>query len=195
MKKRNGNAAILFSMVLTLAVVLAIWPAAQALARGPGGGGGPGMGMGGGRGMGSGGPGCAFGGGAGGGGFGLHGMMRGLDLSADQKQQIALIFKEHRDDAKQTIGNMAAAREKLFSAVHGAQYNEAAVRQAAQDVARLQEEMAVMRAQVVSKVQNVLTPEQKEKLAAGRADMRSRMQDRMEARFDRMDGWINRHAQ
>ncbi len=183
MENRKANAAILFSLMLTLAALLVALPAAQALAFGPGGG--PGMRHGGGHG-------CGFAGGPG--GFGLGAIMHKLDVTPDQKQQIAVILKAHLDESRQLFDKLAAAREKLFSAVHNTQYNEATVRQAAQELAPLQEERVVLRAKVVSEIQNVLTSEQKEKLTALRADMQSRMQERMEGRFDRLDGWINRHT-
>jgi protein CpxP len=118
--------------------------------------------------------------------------MHKLDLTAEQKQQVATILKDNRDEGRQLFEKLAAAREKLFAAIHEPQYNEETIRQAAQELAPLREDLIVFRARVGNDIRNVLTPEQQEKFAAFRAEMKDRMRDRMEARLDRMDKWIDR---
>lgn len=128
------------------------------------------------------------------GGQGPLAFLAELNLSDAQKHQVALILKDHRQEARDGVANLMAARKNLFAAVRGPEYNEDAVRQAAREVARFEEEMAVHRAQVFSQVQQLLTPEQKAKVAARRAEFGNKIEQRVQSRLDRLDDWIDRNA-
>ncbi len=132
--------------------------------------------------------------GAGGEFMGPKGFFKDLNLTKAQKHDIAIILKDHRQDMKENMANMRTARKNLFAAVHSPEYNEQAVRDAAREVSRWEENMAVQRAQVHSQIQKVLTPEQKTKLAAKFADFGGKFEQRSQKRLDRMDKWIEKHA-
>lgn len=120
--------------------------------------------------------------------------LRKLNLTDAQKQEIASILKDKRDEAKTLATQMADARKNLFTVMSSPEYNDAAVQQAAQQIAQVHEQMIVLRAQIFHQVQGILTPEQQTKLAAMRARFGEKMQDRIEHRFDRLDKWIDAHS-
>lgn len=122
------------------------------------------------------------------------GFLSKLNLTNDQKHKVALILKDHRQEAKETMNNLRTARKNLFAAVNSQEYNEAAVRQAAKDVARWQEEMAVHRAKVMSEVRKVLTPEQISQIEAKKAGFGDKFEKRRQKHMERMDKWIEKHA-
>lgn len=128
---------------------------------------------------------------------GHHGpfqMLKKLNLTDAQKHDVAVILKENRDQVRNLATQMAGSREKIFSLVGGADYNEAALRQAAQDVSKLHEEMIVLRAQIAQKIRGVLTADQLAKLDAMRARFGGKMEKRMDRGFDRMDQWIDKYS-
>lgn len=122
-----------------------------------------------------------------GGGWGRHGhgdgigrLTRGLDLSDAQQAQVQEITKRHREST-------ANLREQLRSLHTGGgelskdgQFNESAVRAAAQARATTQVELEVAQARMMSEIHVVLTPEQKARLAERRR-ARSSGKGRMEA--------------
>ena len=150
--------------------------------RGPGGQGGPGMhggGMFGGPG-GPGGQGPGMRGGPGGRGPMAGMMMRDLgqlDLTDDQKAQIKAVHEsESNKAANQDIAKkMIAAREALDSAVTADPFDEGTIRAAAVEVAKIEADAAVLRAQVHATVFGLLTPEQKAKAKQLRGQAKLRM--------------------
>lgn len=124
-------------------------------------------------------------------GFGMLKRELGrLGLSPEQKSDIANILKEKRNEARTFVDQMVEARKKLFAVIGSADYNEGAVRQAAQEVARWREELVVLRAQAGRQINEVLTAEQKTKLDAARDRIHGRMQDHIDRRFEHLDQWI-----
>jgi Spy/CpxP family protein refolding chaperone len=91
-------------------------------------------------------------------------MLRGLDLTEAQRDQI---FKIHHDQAPvmyEQTKLMRRAREELMQAGKADRFDEARARQAADALARAVSTMAVMRTQTMSRVRAVLTPEQRRRL-------------------------------
>ena len=125
---------------------------------GPGGPGGPGM---------PGGPG--FGGPRGFGPFGPFG--RELNLTDDQRTQIQKIQQSFQPGDQALHEQMRTLVEGQGDPM-GAEFNEAAVRSAAEARAKIQVEMEVSRARMMSQMLGVLTPEQRAQLAAHREQMR-----------------------
>ncbi|MHC1727190.1 MAG: Spy/CpxP family protein refolding chaperone [Syntrophobacteraceae bacterium] len=128
-------------------------------------------------------------------GFGMlmHGLNR-LDLSTEQKHDIALILKEKRNEARTLVDQMVEARKKLFTTIGSTDYNESAVRQAAQEVARCHEELIVLRTQAGQQIKEVLTSEQKAKMEAAREHFGQRMQEHIDDHFDHLDQWIEENS-
>jgi protein CpxP len=91
-------------------------------------------------------------------------QMRGLDLSEAQRDQI---FKIHHDQApamREQMKQVQKARTDLRQIAMADKFDEARARQAADAQGKALAAMAVMRAQSMSRVRQVLTPEQRSKM-------------------------------
>jgi Spy/CpxP family protein refolding chaperone len=141
-------------------------PAPQERQAGPGGGpGGPG-GFGHGR----------FGRRGPGGPMGEFGLLRGLDLTEDQRAQVRQVMQSHRDEFRAVGERLRAAQRAQQDAVTATPFDEQAVRARAAEVAAAQADEAVLRAKVHSDVFAVLTPEQQAKAAELKAQREQRRQ-------------------
>ncbi len=132
----------------------------------------------GGPGGGFGGPGGGFGGP--GGGFGGHGAFAGggldrlehmlprladyLELTDDQQSQIQAILDDELPAIHVLRDQIRDARELYMEGRDPGQFDEAQVRAFAESQASLHVEMAVASARTMSRVYNVLTPSQQDKL-------------------------------
>jgi Spy/CpxP family protein refolding chaperone len=120
--------------------------------------------------------------------------LAGLNLTDDQKTAIAGLLKDNRTDVQATLKFYMAARENQFKAVHSDVFDEQAVRDACQVTAQYEEELAVVRARVVSQIKQVLTPEQKEMLKETKMAMKERITSRLETARAMVDSWIEAHS-
>jgi len=131
-----------------------------------------------------------------------HGHHRGgffkvltqLNLTDAQKQDIATILKQHREQSQALRTHMFEARKGLMEAITANDPNEDAVRAASRKVADNMEQMAVLRATVYGEIRKQLTPEQQETLKKVKADFGARMQRRMEHGMSLMDHWIDENS-
>jgi Spy/CpxP family protein refolding chaperone len=96
---------------------------------------------------------------------------RELNLTEDQKTQIKNIQDSFRDSNKALFDQMRALHEQQGDPASGT-FDEAAVRSAAEARAKVQVELEVSHAKMMSQVFNVLTAEQKAQLAAHRDEMK-----------------------
>jgi len=104
-------------------------------------------------------------------GFGPFGPMgHELNLTDDQKAQIKRIQDSFRDSDKALIDQLRSLHEKQPEP--GAAFDEPAVRSAAEARAKIQVELEVSHAKMMSQIFSVLTPEQKAQLAAKHDQMR-----------------------
>ena len=117
----------------------------------------------------------AFGGPGGPGGpreFGPFGPFgRELNLADDQKTQIKNIQDSFRDSNKALFDQMRALHENQADPMRGT-FDEAAVRSAAEARAKIQVELEVSHARMMSQVLSVLTAEQKAQLQAHHDQMK-----------------------
>ena len=122
-----------------------------------------------------------------GGGIGPVGLIERfgdqLELSEAQRQEIEEVFEAQRTEADPLRAQLQEYGKALEATIHAETLNESAVRAAAQNVAGVKMELAVLRAQGFQSVQAVLTPEQREKLA----ELRELRQERRES-FGRFGG-------
>jgi Spy/CpxP family protein refolding chaperone len=125
--------------------------------------------------MGPGGPGFRGGPGGPGGpreGFGPFGPFgRELNLTEDQKAQLKKIGDSFREGDKALLDQMRTLHESEPDLVNGA-FNGAAVRSAAEARAKIQVELEVSHARMMSQMFGVLTAEQKAQLAAHHDQMK-----------------------
>lgn len=117
-----------------------------------------------------------------------------LNLSETQKRQIASILKSNHDALKNGIAQVVQKRGALLDAIHSDAYNEAAVRQAAQSVAATQEELAVLRARVLSEVKSVLTAEQLAVVKELKTEIAAKAKGKLQQIGSLIELWINNHS-
>ena len=144
----------------TLALLLAAIPASLLAApRGPG------HGFGGGFGPGADGP-CGR-------GFIAGKIAERLDLSDGQRAEIQAIRESYREEAEGLFETMRVARLVLRGRIQSDLFDETAIREAAEQAAAVEADLAVLRAKIHSDVRQVLTPEQVAEAEA----MRERVQE------------------
>src|ERR1043165_1389362 len=110
-------------------------------------------------------------------GFGRPGMMRRmgaplfsqLQLSDTQRSQIHDIFTNNRDTIRPLMQQLREKQTALRQSSEG-NFDEAAVRAQAQDIASIQTQLIVERAHIRSQVLGLLTDEQKARLSELRAE-------------------------
>lgn len=118
-------------------------------------------------------------------GHGFFRALRQLDLTEAQREEIHGILQARKDDGEGDRQALRDARGALHEAVTTTPLDEAAVRGAAADLAALEADAAVARAETYNAVYDVLTPEQREKLAEIEATAAERREERREDRRER----------
>ena len=106
------------------------------------------------------------------GGPGAFGPLAGLNLTDAQKEQIKSIHESFDESTKALRDQMRALHDQDTSDPLSGNFDEAAFRSAAEARARVQVEMEVQQAKMMSQIANILTAEQKAQLAERRAQMR-----------------------
>lgn len=117
-----------------------------------------------------------------------------LNLTDQQKQEIAAILKAYQDDILTAVDAVVVARENLVETIHGTVYDESAVRKASQGVASAEEELAVLHAKVVSELKGVLTDEQLSKIEQLKSDILDRVKSRIDKIKALIDLWITNNS-
>jgi Spy/CpxP family protein refolding chaperone len=113
-----------------------------------------------------------------------------LSATTDQKREIAVILKNHRDDIGNTITSMSGAGKELRNAITATPYSEDAVRLAAKQKAAIEEQAAVLRAQITSEVRSILTAEQNGRLNQMIDKRSGKINHFITARLTKLDEWI-----
>ena len=106
------------------------------------------------------------------GGPGEFGLLAGLNLTDAQKEQIKGIHESFDESTKALRDQMRALHDKDASDPLTGNFDEAAFRTAAEARAKIQVEMEVQHAKMMSQVVNILTAEQKAQLAERHEQMR-----------------------
>lgn len=132
-------------------------------------------------------------------GFGKHGgMFQGvltrLNLSDSQKQEVANVLKQHREEMQGLRSQMFEARQALFKAVTANPANEEAVREAAAKAAELEVQLAVNRAKVFDEIRKLLTAEQQTTLQQLTGEFSSRRHQGFQHHGRMMDRWIEENS-
>lgn len=128
--------------------------------------------------MGPGGPGGGRRGPGGAGGI-IQGL-RALDLTETQRDQLKATMDAHQAEFEAQLSRIRTTRTALHGAVTADTFDEAAVRQAAAEVASVEADGAVLSARVHAEVWALLTPEQQQKARALQAPMEQRRGQRRE---------------
>lgn len=109
------------------------------------------------------------------GGFGRFGgdesgpMLRGLDLSAEQRDRIFELRHAQEPRQREQMKQLRASREALHDLARSDSFDAAQARALADQHAKAVSEMAMARAEFASKLRALLTPEQRQTLDERRA--------------------------
>jgi protein CpxP len=106
------------------------------------------------------------------GGPGEFGPLAGLNLTDAQKEQIKRIHESFDENTKALRDQMRALRDNDTADPLSGNFDEAAFRSAAEARAKVQVEMEVQHAKMMTQVVSVLTAEQKTQLAERHEQMR-----------------------
>lgn len=98
-------------------------------------------------------------------GFNVDRIAKKLDLSDDQRTQIEGIMAASKQQMRDHHDKLRANRKQLKSLMRQSPLDEVALRQIADSQGDLQADMTVLRAQQRAKINDILTSEQRAKLA------------------------------
>jgi periplasmic protein CpxP/Spy len=99
---------------------------------------------------------------------GMHGMMRGLDLTGEQRDKIFDIQYAQQPAMREKRKELAKNREEIQKAVASKSFDARRVRELANAEAKVVADLTVMRAETGNKVYNLLTPEQQKQFSGTR---------------------------
>jgi len=94
----------------------------------------------------------------------MNKMISRLDLNDEQQEQMKQIHEQHREETEGLLASMKTAHERLNELMDADTFDEAAIREAAGEVSKIQTELFVSRAKVQQEIRQILTPEQYEQL-------------------------------
>lgn len=119
-------------------------------------------------------------------GGGGHGMMlRGLDLTDEQKAQVKTITQASREASKPLHEQMKANRQKLQTLSDSGNFDQAQVQALADEQGRLTAQMIVEKEKVKSQISAILTTEQKAKAAEMKAQFKQKREERKQKRTEK----------
>jgi len=122
------------------------------------------------------------GGWGGGGGMALGGILRGTDLTSDQKHQIATILRAHKTELTQTQQKMRDAGKAMLEAAIDQEAKPEAVQAKLDAVADAGKQLGRVWLTVRREAFAVLTPQQKQDLAKRQQRFVQRMESRVAER-------------
>jgi periplasmic protein CpxP/Spy len=91
--------------------------------------------------------------------------LRGLDLSDAQKAQVKQIMAAERPTLKPLVQQEMQSRQQMTALVRGGSFEEAKAQPIAAQEAQVHSQIAVERAKIEAQIYQLLTPQQKSKLA------------------------------
>ena len=99
-----------------------------------------------------------------------HAMMglRGLNLTEAQRDQVFKIHHEQEPAVHEQMKQVQRSRQDLRQLAMADRFDEARARQIADTQAKALANLAVMRAQTMARIREILTPEQRQRLDQGR---------------------------
>jgi Spy/CpxP family protein refolding chaperone len=100
-------------------------------------------------------------------------VMERLELTEDQRAEVEAMMTERHDAMEDNIDQLRQAREALFDAIHAAEFDETAIRDAAAAVATIEADLAVERGLGYQEFRKILTPEQQAEFEEMQKTMRA----------------------
>ena len=134
------------------------------------------------------GPGLAgpLGRGAGPGDFGAAPLLRGLNLTDAQQQQVRQLADQMRTQSRPVVEEVRKAEQARRDAMEAVPVDEGRIRSVMQQLGQAQTEFSILQARFHSDVYALLTPEQQEQAQKLRAEREARLkqrQDRLQQRL------------
>lgn len=105
---------------------------------------------------------------------GMHGVFKQLDLTEAQRDQLFELRHNQRPAMREKYKQLREGRQTLRELASAEEYDATQVKNAADQQARIRSELIVMRTETMHKMMQVLTPEQKQKLAQARQERKDR---------------------
>lgn len=105
-------------------------------------------------------------------------MVKDLQLTAQQKQQVKDIFAKNRPQAEPLMKQFTAERRAMRGLIQADVFDEAAIRAQSAKMAAVEADLAVQRARVAQEIRAILTPEQIAKAKELQAQRDKKMDER-----------------
>ena len=110
---------------------------------------------------------------------GLKGFLE-LNLSEAQQGEMMNIINKYQPENEGLRNRMMEARRNLRAVLRAESFNEGEARKAFREASATREEMFVLRAKIMTELEAVLTPEQKELIKERRGQRAEKMKERLE---------------
>jgi Spy/CpxP family protein refolding chaperone len=123
----------------------------------------------------------------------LFTVVHELNLTDQQKHDIAVILDSDRDVMIGLVDAVIAAKKAHFEAIHTLQFNEGSVREASRNLANAEEELSVERARLASRILGVMTQEQLSILEKHKTAMEGKIRGRIDLARSFVTAWIERN--
>lgn len=105
-------------------------------------------------------------------------MVKELQLTQPQKQQLKDIFAKNRPQSEPLMKQYAAERKAMRALIQADTVDEAAIRAQSTKISAIEADLAVHRAHVAQEIRSILTPEQLAKAKELQALREKRMDER-----------------
>jgi protein CpxP len=102
-------------------------------------------------------------------------MLRMLDLTDAQRDQVKSIMQSHADERKALGDRARTAHQALQAAITAESVDEGLIRQRSAETAAVEADMAVAEARTHAEIWQIMTPEQKSKAKEFQAKAEERM--------------------
>lgn len=112
-------------------------------------------------------------------------MLRGVDLTDEQKVQVKQIMETSRAKMKTVHDQIKANRQQLEAISENGNFDAAQVQALAVQQGNLHAQMIIEKERVKSQIYQILTTEQKAKAAEMKAQMKQKRQERAQKRAER----------
>ncbi len=93
-----------------------------------------------------------------------------LNLTDTQETKLRAIFETYRPEHEKLMNSLREAGKNLRNVMESGSFNEKKVREACQKMSSVKEDLLVLKAKLISEVQSVLNPDQKEQIKQWRQE-------------------------
>jgi periplasmic protein CpxP/Spy len=109
-------------------------------------------------------------------------VLRALDLTEAQREQVKNVMQGHREDMTAIGKRLREAHRAQREAIETVPVNEGLIRSTSQALATAETDMAILQSRIHNEVWNLLTPEQQAKAKELKAQRENRVKQRQQRR-------------